>query len=84
MRKNHDVAAINDRLQPTARLSVHRPPSRSLSMTKPPATPPSSDIEGADQDRSGPAAAGRAGVDPGRAEDKAREQSRGRPSDTKR
>lgn len=53
-------------------------------MAEPPASPPSSDIEGADRDRSGPKDAGRAGTDPGKTEDAAREQSRGRPADTKR
>lgn len=53
-------------------------------MAKPPESPPSSDIEGPDRDRRGPGDAGRAGSDPGKAEDAAREQSRGRPADTKR
>ncbi len=53
-------------------------------MARPPDTPPSSDISGVDKDRDGPAEAAGAGTDPGQSEDRAREQSRGRPSDTKR
>ena len=52
-------------------------------MAKPTATPPSSDIDGVDKDRRRPAEAG-GGTDPGKSEDAAREQSRGRPADTKR